>query len=280
MPPEHTYHFIAGLPRSGSTLLSAILRQNPRFHADISSPVCGLFANMLHTVSAAGEFSTMVSPVQRRNLLRGLVDSYYQETRGDKAVIFDTNRGWCARLPALAQVFPAAKVIACVRNVAWVMDSFERRFRADPFENTKLFNDDTERNTVYSRVDTLGQRNRAVGYAWCATKEAFYGEEAASMLVVDYDLLAAAPHKVLPLVYQFIGEPWYPHTFDKLQFDTPAFDANLGLSGLHRVRETVSLQTRVSVLPPDLFAQYANMKFWTDTANSHAYVITMQADVQ
>ena len=32
------YHFISGLPRSGSTLLSAILLQNPRFHAGMSSP--------------------------------------------------------------------------------------------------------------------------------------------------------------------------------------------------------------------------------------------------
>jgi sulfotransferase len=40
--PEHrvpTLHFIAGLPRSGSTLLVALLRQNPRFAARISSPV-------------------------------------------------------------------------------------------------------------------------------------------------------------------------------------------------------------------------------------------------
>ena len=36
------FHFIAGLPRSGSTLFSALLRQNPDFHADISSPVMGL----------------------------------------------------------------------------------------------------------------------------------------------------------------------------------------------------------------------------------------------
>jgi len=34
-----SYYFISGLPRSGSTLLSAILRQNPEFYADIASPV-------------------------------------------------------------------------------------------------------------------------------------------------------------------------------------------------------------------------------------------------
>ena len=275
MSAKPTYHFISGLPRSGSTLLSAILRQNPRFQANISSPVAAFFAGMLNTVSAGGEFGPVVSNAQRRNMMRGLFDSYYQDV-SNKEVIFDTSRAWCARMPALADVFPQSKVIACVRNVAWIMDSMERRYRADPFENTKLFNDDTERNTVYSRVDTLGQRNRMVGYAWCAMKEAFYSEEAASMLVVEYDLLASVPEKVLPLVYQFIGEPYFPHTFNNLKFDTPEFDANLGVSGLHKVREKVSLQSRVSILPPDLFANYANMDFWTDSANSRANVITIQ----
>ncbi|MEG5055281.1 MULTISPECIES: sulfotransferase [unclassified Microcoleus] len=34
-------HFISGLPRSGSTLLAALLRQNPRFHSAMTSPVGG-----------------------------------------------------------------------------------------------------------------------------------------------------------------------------------------------------------------------------------------------
>ena len=32
-------HFISGLPRAGSTLLAALLRQNPRFSAGMTSPV-------------------------------------------------------------------------------------------------------------------------------------------------------------------------------------------------------------------------------------------------
>ena len=108
-------------------------------------------------------------------------------------MVFDTNRMWCARLPALADLFPEAKMIACVRNVAWIMDSLERLYRADPYENTKLFVDDAERNTVYSRVETLAQRNRLVGFPWAALKEAYYGEHAGALLVVDYDLMVQAP---------------------------------------------------------------------------------------
>ena len=40
---KHAFNFISGLPRSGSTLTAAILRQNPRFHAGMSSPIAGLF---------------------------------------------------------------------------------------------------------------------------------------------------------------------------------------------------------------------------------------------
>ena len=267
------YHFITGLPRAGSTLLSALLLQNPRFHAGMTSPVGGLFKGMLNQLGAGSEFGPVVTKEQRRRLSRGLFDSYYADQVG-KEVIFDTNRMWSAQMPALMDLFPGAKLIACVRNVAWVMDSIERRYRANPYEITRLFSDDTERNTVYSRVDTLAQRNRMVGYPWTALKEAFYGEHAASLLLVDYDLLAQAPQKVLPLVYQFLGEPEYTHNFEQVQYDAPEFDEALGLHGLHQVRPKVGLQRRETILPPDLFEQYSKLSFWQDSANSRANVIT------
>lgn len=273
-----TFHFISGLPRSGSTLLAALLQQNPRFHAGMTSPIGALFTSMLAQFSAGSEFGPVISREQRQRLLRGLFDNYYAQP-ADKPVVFDTNRLWCAKLPAVLDLFPQAKVIACVRNVAWVMDSIERLYRANPFENTKLFNDDVERNTVYSRVDTLAQRNRLVGFAWAGLKEAFYGEHARALLLVEYDLLAQAPDKVLRLVYDFIGEPWYPqHDFDQVQYDAPEFDQALGLAGLHRVRPKVSAQSRQTILPPDLFQQYANLSFWREEHASAAHVIRVRND--
>ena len=267
------FHFISGLPRSGSTLLAALLLQNPRFHAGMTSPVGTLFNGMLNQLGAGSEFGTTVSTEQRRRLLRGIFAAYYAD-QADKDVIFDTNRMWCAHMPALLDQYPGAKVIACVRNVAWVMDSIERRYRANPYEITRLFNDDIERNTVYSRVDTLAQRNRLVGYPWAALKEAFYGEHAESLLVIDYDLLARAPDKVLPLIYQFLGEEPYPHDFTHVHYDAPEFDAALGLHGLHKVRPEVKIEERATILPPDLFEQYAGLSFWTDQRASRANVIT------
>jgi sulfotransferase len=266
------FHFISGLPRSGSTLLSAILLQNPRFHAGMTSPVGALFSGILDQCSAGSEFGAVIDTPLRRRLLRGLFDSYYAD-KADKQIVFDTNRQWSSRLPALNDLFPQAKVIACVRNVAWVMDSIERLYRANPYENTKLFADDSERSTVYSRVDTLALRNRLVGYAWTGLKEAYYGEHAKSLLLVDYDLLAQAPEKCLRLVYDFLEEPWFRHDFHQVSYDAPEFDQALGVKGLHRVRSKVEIQARTTLLPPDLFKQYAALSFWQDGAASAANVI-------
>ncbi|MGG2022283.1 sulfotransferase [Pseudomonas sp. S8] len=271
------FHFISGLPRSGSTLLSAILLQNPRFHAGMTSPVGALFSGVLEQCSAGSEFGAVIDTDMRRRLLRGLFDAYYAD-KADKPVVFDTNRQWSSRLPAISDLFPKAKVIACVRNVAWVMDSLERLYRANPYENTKLFGDAVERNTVYSRCETLAQRNRLVGFAWAALKEAYYGEHADSLLIVDYDLLTQAPERVLRLVYDFIGEPWFEHDFEHLAYDAPAFDQALGVAGLHKVKSKVALQSRRTILPPDLFKQYADLSFWLDGSASAANVIRMKSD--
>jgi sulfotransferase len=273
---QYTYHFISGLPRSGSTLLAAILRQNPRFHAGMTSPVGSLFSSMLREFAAGTEFGPTITLEQRRRLVQGLFDSYYADLQ-DKSVVFDTNRMWSAKMPALMDLFPQAKVIACVRNVAWVMDSLERRFRANPFELTRLFSDEVERNTVYSRVDTLAQRNRLVGFAWTALKEAFYSEHAQSLLLVDYELLAQAPEKVMPLVYEFLGEEPFAHDFSHVAYDTPEFDQPLGVHGLHTVRPQVRLEPRTTILPPDLFEQYAALSFWKNQSSSRSNVITIQS---
>ncbi|MGL5046836.1 MAG: sulfotransferase family protein [Shewanella sp.] len=275
MDNNQSFHFISGLPRSGSTLLAALLRQNPRFYAGMSSPVGGFFNGLLNQFSAGSEYGSVITQTQRRRLLKGLFESYYADEK-DKDIIFDTNRIWPAKLPALMDLYPQAKVIACVRNVAWVMDSIEKIYRANPFENTKLYNDDIERNTVYSRVDTLAQRNRLVGFAWAALKDAYYGQHAKSMLLIEYDLLAETPEKVMQLVYEFIGEPWYEHDFNNVQYDAPEFDLALGLDGLHRVRSKVAAQHRNTILPPDLFNQYNSLSFWNDEPFSEANVIRIK----
>jgi sulfotransferase len=65
-------HFISGLPRSGSTLLAALLRQNPRFSAGMSSSVYALFRSMLQDTSARNEGSVFIDDAIRKRLLTGV----------------------------------------------------------------------------------------------------------------------------------------------------------------------------------------------------------------
>lgn len=266
------YHFISGLPRAGSTLLAALLSQNPRVSAGISSPVGTLFHATRNAMGAWSETSVLMSDEQRERVLRGLFESYYAD-RQDKDLIIDTNRAWCARLPALKRLFPESKVICCVRSVAWIMDSMERLTREHPFTESKLFNNDSERATVFTRVDALAQNDRFVGFAWSALKEAVYGEHADSLLLVDFDLLTQSPAKVMDLIYDFLGEPRFQHDFDNIVFDEPAFDQQLGLPGLHKVHAKVSPIRRQTVLPPDVFERLDALSFWRELKGSKAHLI-------
>ncbi|SFL40573.1 sulfotransferase [Nitrosomonas aestuarii] len=145
------FHFISGLPRSGSTLLSAILRQNPRFHASMTSGLGALVGGAMQIMSPGSEVALTLQTDQRENILRSLFNSYYQGIV-DRPIIFDTNRVWTARMPLLAGLFPDAKVIACVRDVSWIMDSLERQVRKNPYHFTRLFGPQNH-GTVYSRVE-------------------------------------------------------------------------------------------------------------------------------
>lgn len=269
---QKTYHFISGLPRSGSTLLAGILRQNPRFEAGISSPLNGLHTTLLNAMSLSPENATTLGEKQKRRVLQGLFDSFYADV--DRPVIFDTNRMWTARLWAVSDFFPDAKVVCCVRNVAWIMDSFERAVRRNPLDVSRLFNDESERNTIYARVDTLGQRNRPVGSAWSALKEAYYGEHSHKLLLVEYDLLAKKPRETVDLIYDFLGEDHFAHDFNDVRFSAEAFDHAISTPGLHKVEGKVEFKARQTILPPDLFERYDGMSFWADRKGTQASVIT------
>lgn len=272
------FHFISGLPRSGSTLLSAILRQNPRFHAGMTSPVGGLYTNLIRAVSAGTEMAPMVSVEQRKRLARGLFDNYYEDLPKDCEVVLDTNRSWTANLAAVSELFPDAKMLCCVRDVAWIMDSMERQYQSNAFENTRLFGDAAQRSSVFTRCEALASRNGLVGYAWSALQEALYGEHADRLLIIDYDLLVRRPGDLVGLIYEFLGEEPFEHDFNDVVYDAPAFDEQLGVAGLHKVHKKVEPRPRKTILPPQLFEQYGQLNFWRELKGSRAKIISVKPE--
>ena len=263
---RNAIHFISGLPRAGSTLLAALLRQNPRFTAGMTSPVGSLFNAMLRETSQRNETAVFVDDDMRIRLLRGVFEAAYPDHQANE-VVFDTNRQWTTKLPALTRMFPAARMICCVRNPAWVMDSLESLVRRNAFELSGIFSFEPG-GTVYSRIDALAGMNGMVGFALNALREAVYGEQADRLLLVRYESLSTNPLGTLAAIYNFLDEPLYSHDPGHIEpcYDMIEFDARMGTPGLHHVGAAVQARTRATILPPDLFARFDGDAFWNDPA--------------
>lgn len=265
------YHFISGLPRSGSTLLAGLLRQNIQNYAAISSPVANLLNVFLEQVSAESEFYSFFDADKRKFMCRNIFDGYYNNEK-NKTVIFDTNRIWTARMHQLNELFDDYKIICCVRNPAWIMDSFERLYRKSPFDYSKIYNPQS-RMTVYSRCESLIDMSGVVGSSWTALKEAYYGEFSERLLLLDYDVFTQHPEKSMQLVYQFLGQEAFKHDINNVEYSETQFDLSLGVKDLHTVKTKVEFTPRRTILPPELFKKYSEMAFWLDTQGTNASFI-------
>ncbi len=254
-----TIHFISGLPRSGSTLLAAILRQNPAFTAGISTPLCRLVCSNVEAMSERLEGSVMIDDLMRERILKGLFEAYYP-TDG---TVFDTNRGWCAHMPLISRLFPLSTVICCVRNIPEILDSIEQLAARNTFQPSGLFGYSTG-GTIYTRVERLMGANGMVSYACDALREACFGPHANKLLLARYSSLCLQPKETLDLIYHTLGCDPFEHTFDNVTFDADEYDRRLGTPGLHRVRPRVELIERTGVLPPDLVERYREWAFWDD----------------
>jgi sulfotransferase len=259
---DNGIHFISGLPRSGSTLLSALLRQNPRVHAAMTSAVSSLVGVLLRGMSQENESAVFIQDDQRRRVLTACVDAFYADIHPEKLVI-DTNRGWCAKLPTIAALWPDAKVIACVRNPAWVLDSLERLTRRNALEPSNIFRFDPG-GTVYSRAEGLMSGAGMIGFALHALREAVFGAQQDRLLLVRFETLTSSPGAALAEIYDFLGEPAFTHDFGHIEPDYEAmmFDARIGSPGLHAVASRVHNTPRGTILPPDLFEKYEAGAFW------------------
>jgi sulfotransferase len=270
---DRKFHFISGLPRSGSTLLSAVLRQNPLFHAGISSPVAGLIEATKSMMSGNPEFDVQISIEQRTRILRSIMLEYY----GDVAepVVFDTSRFWTGRIHEIQAYFPTAKTIAMVRNPAWILDSLERITRKNPLISSKI-SGPRAGGGIDMRLGNYTAPQGIVGGPLAALKEGLFGEQSNEILLIEYDCLCANPTAILRAIYDFLEEEWFEHDFDNLTFNSDSFDEILNTPGLHNISGPVKKIDRDTVLSPDLFAKYSRDMFWHGDIPTKAKRIIMK----
>lgn len=249
-------HFLSGLPRSGSTLLAAILRQNPKVVAGVQSALFDIVRSSIHAMSAS-ESAMFVADDQRRAVLRGIVKEFYAHETS-KEVIFDSNRAWCSLIAAIAEISPTSRIICCVRNPAWILDSIERLVQASPLRASRVFNYET--GTVFARAELMTTKQllapslQGLRQAWC-------GEYADRLVLIRYESLVDKPGRIMSQLYNILGQKHFEHDFSDVQYDEKDFDDRLGLPGMHRVSGPVAQKHRDTILPPELFRKH-NSEFW------------------
>ena len=261
------FHCIAGLPRSGSTMLATILRQNPRFQVALASPIPDLLDCLMRKMSGESLWrSNFDEGGRRERMLRGLVENYQEFLRvgGQPLVCFDHNQPWNGKLGLLDKLFPEARVIACVREVPEILNSMERIVRENPLEPAKLFHFNSE-TTVYSRVAMMMAPGTGfVAHPWEQLREAWLGPFREKLIVVEYDELIAMPSAVLAGIYGRLGEPLFQHDFEHFYYWAEDADRRTGMLGMHRAQGPVRQRKADTFLPPEIVRQYSGpeVHFW------------------
>jgi len=255
------FFFISGLPRSGSTLLSAILRQNPEFYADISSPVQGLIMSTINVITN-GESNHLIGEDRRKRLLRSVFSAYYDNV--EPSIVFDTSRGWTSKTSLLKELYPQTKIICCVRDLPWILDSFERISAKNSLYNAKL-TDDEAGQTVTTRCDALMD----VKKEGQVVKPYYFLEEGLLLnpdmiMLVEYESLCKKPENVMREIYGFIDKPYFDHDFKNVEYENEVYDNSLNMKSLHTVRKEVTWQTRPSILPKSIWEKYGGKEFWRE----------------
>lgn len=254
------FHFITGLPRSGSTLLAAILAQNPACWASIITPMGPIVQNLLAGMSPQDETHVMLTEEVRVQIIGAAFGGYHSTHL--KPYIFDNNRSWAARAPLLFKIFPKAKMVCLIRPYDEIIDSFERLFREHPTEISKIYGMNAGA-TVYDRVAWIISGQGVLGYAVNAVNELWSGPHRERVLFVEYNTFANNPDEVMRAIHQFCDMPPFDYNFHKIEQlpGTTEFDQTLGTPGLHTVGRAVRPREYTRCLPENVY-QMLRQPFW------------------
>lgn len=237
---DKTFYFIAGLPRSGSTLLCNILNQNPRFHATATSGVISLLLLIRNNWNKIASFAAVRNDPAKLRVLRSVLFSFYSDI--EKPVIFDKNRGWSSHFEMLEAILGYnVKMLITVRDVRDVLASFEKLWRKESRtgQTPQEKQYPQEFKTITGRCEVLMKSNQPVGDSYNRMKDSFLRGYKNQMHLIEFEKLTRNPEKVMREVYEFLGEEYYPHDFDNVEQTTKEDDYFHGFSDLHTIRNQV-----------------------------------------
>lgn len=221
------FFFIAGTPRSGSTLLVSLLSQNPLFKTGRLSGLCEL---MWQTKSVFDSYASQTGqPATFANETIASLPYLYHGNNGK--IVFDFCRGWMnvANLDIIRKyITNQPKIICPYRNIDDVIDSyiklFARNGRGDFCESS--FYTEMLNNFHYLEL------------ALKSNDDCF--------LFIDYKDLVDSPLLVVKRIYSFLDIQFFEHDFMNIVCDFSDSESVHGLIGLHDVRREIGCGNTLS----------------------------------
>lgn len=265
-----TFYFMAGLPRSGSTLLSAILNQNPRFHSGPSSPVVPMMLALENELSQDELFKAYPKMDQARQIIGSVLENFYTDV--DCPVVFDKNRSWVNRPHYIRGYFDIEPKILCpVRNIDEILTSFIMMCRRNPYTGKGRVNFIDEMLIRSQQELTDENRCRVIagpgilGQSFDGIRSILEQGQDKILHFIEYNDLINEPEKTMRGIYEYLGEEYFEHDFAKLENRHRENDSAIyGFADMHEVRRTLgSAAARPSeVLSPEILALCQGQEFW------------------
>lgn len=267
---DKTYHFLAGLPRSGNTLLSAILNQNPDIYSTPLSPLPTLMWEYGRSCFYMEQTNRNVENKDRADkFLSSFISNFYADVK--QSIIIDRDKDWGTpnNLTLIKKyITPTPKIIFTVRDILEIIASFIR-MNPDYLINAAIDSSayiNNYRSTQDALAEYLMASNGDIDKALLSLASAFYSENKGIFHIVEYNDLVLKPEKTMSGIYKFLELPDYKHDFNSIEKVESDNDAVLGLpEDLHNVRKSLSnSSTSTDILSDYIKHKYSNMEFWRD----------------
>jgi len=259
-----TYHFLAGFPRSGNTLLSSILNQNSTIYSSPLSPVNSVLWEHDQRLQYNENALRLTDIQQVLNIGNNIIKNYYSNI--NKSIIIDREKAWAtpANLNIIKKyITPTPKIIFTVRPIIEILASFISILPEDSYVDKAMKNsgwwykDYLTKND--NRCEYLMSPRGQIDQILLSINEIIKPENKNIFHIVSYDNIVNKPEDTLKGIYKFLKLPYYKHNFDnivKLEKDN---DEALGQpSNLHEIRPKLS---KLSKKPEDVLSDYVIKKY-------------------
>jgi sulfotransferase len=261
-----TYHFMAGLPRSGSTLLKSILDQNPNIHANPVSPVMELMYHTEEYLKQSEQYLGYPKPQNAYKIIQSYIENYYFDR--EESVIIDHCRAWTNNIERIkTYITPNPKIICPVRDISEILTSFITMVHRNDDQVSFIDQHLIEKGVTVdddNRCQYLMSDEGIVEQALWAQSQAFIKNDTRHLLIVEYNDLVNAPDETMRRIYDFLEMDNYNHNFGNVENKHRENDDQWYLKDMHYVRKEVKKTSKKpeDVLSPYVLNRYKNLEYW------------------